>query len=112
MDEITDFLHRIDVHEEALSASRIMAFDLIERLKDRVQAPTSVKVEQDFYPDSKPYLTVWWGEGSLLEDNTVMVIIGATGWGIFHSGKCTHVDRENIDEVALVLESKINTLLV
>lgn len=90
--------------EPDLFVNRAMTLDLLQRLRE----PTDIKLEQDF-PDSRPYLTIRWGEGNLHEeDGAVMVIVSADGWGIFHAGKCTHVDRENVDEVVLVLGSKIH----
>lgn len=90
--------------EPALRVNRNMAFGLIEKLKDRVQAPTSVRLEQDEC-DSRPYLTMRWGDG--MDRYTVMVMITVDGWGVFHRLKCTNVDRDFVYEVANVLESKI-----
>lgn len=90
----------------ALHVNRNMAFDLIDKLKDRVQVPTNVRLEQED-PESRPYLIMQWGEGRLMDRYTVMVMICVDGWGVFHRLKCTNVDREFVDEVALVLQSKI-----
>lgn len=78
-----------------------MAFSLIDKLKDRVEAPTNVRLEQED-PESRPYLIMQWENRY-----TVMVMICFDGWGVFHRLKCTNVDREFVDEVALVLQSKI-----
>ena len=85
----------------ALHVNRNMAFDLIDKLKDRVQAPTNVRLEQED-PESRPYLIMQWENRY-----TVMVMICVDGWGVFHRLKCTNVDREFVDEVALVLQSEI-----
>lgn len=90
--------------EPALHVNRAMALDLLHRLRE----PTDIRLEQD-RPHSRPYLTIWWGQGNLHnEDGAVMVTISVNGWGIFHAGKCTHVDRENVDEAVLVVRSKIH----
>lgn len=65
----------------ALQVNRNMAFSLIDKLKDRVEAPTNVRLEQE---DLRPYLIMQWGEGRLMDRYTVMVMICVDGWGVFH----------------------------